>query len=123
MLRARIIAMALGLVAAVLAIALMARVLPEGAAVIALDIKRATWPVTVQNVLWLVFFLGLAELVIRWYQAWLEASQVHRGYLPEDDETVLRPGDDMTPIYQKVRASRYRERLWCSAGFRGSGET
>ena len=25
-----------------------------------------------------------------------------------EEETVLRPGDDMTPIYQKVRSSQYR---------------
>jgi hypothetical protein len=39
----------------------------------------------------------------------LEESQIDRNYLPEDEETVLRPGDDMTPIYQKVRGSKYRE--------------
>ncbi len=38
----------------------------------------------------------------------LEEIQFERGYLPLDEETVLRPGDDMTPIYQKVRSSKYR---------------
>ena len=44
-----------------------------------------------------------------WRAGRLEESQIDRNYLPEDEETVLRPGDDITPIYQKVRASKYRE--------------
>ena len=39
---------------------------------------------------------------------YLEESQFDRDYLPLDEETVLRPGDDITPIYQKVRSSKYR---------------
>jgi flagellar motor component MotA len=48
-------------------------------------------------------------LAIRWYYGWLEENQIARNYLPEDEETVLRPGADITPIYQKVRASKYRD--------------
>ena len=97
------------IVSAILVIALMARVLPPGAAAIMLDIKRASWPITVQNVLWIAFFIGLGELSIRWRAGRLEDSQFGRDYLPLDDETVLRPGDDITPIYQKVRSSKYRD--------------
>jgi len=105
----RIITLAVSLVTAVVVIAILARVLPPEAAAILLDIKRSTWPLTVQNILWLAFFAGLGELAIRWRAGRLELGQIDRGYLPEDDETVLRPGDDLTPIYQKVRASKYRE--------------
>ncbi len=105
----RALALILSLIAAILAIALMAQVLPPTAAAVMLDIKRETWPFTIQNILWLAFFAGLGELAIRWYNVRLEESQISRNYLPEDEETVLRPGDDMTPIYQKVRASKYRD--------------
>ena len=105
----RLIAVLLSLLASVLAIAFMARVLPPTAAAIMLDIKRETWPFTIQNVLWMAFFVGLGELVIRWLDLRVEEGQVGHGYLPEDEETVLRPGDDITPIYQKVRASKYRD--------------
>jgi biopolymer transport protein ExbB/TolQ len=104
----RYLTLLISLLSAVLVIALLARVLPPGAAAIMLDIKRASWPFTVQNVLWLTFFAGLGELSLRWRAGRLEESQLERDYLPLDDETVLRPGDDMTPIYQKVRSSKYR---------------
>ena len=105
----RSITLAVSLLTAIVVIAILSRVLPPDAAAILLDIKRSTWPLTVQNILWLAFFAGLGELAIRWRAGRLELSQVDRGYLPEDDETVLRPGEDLTPIYQKVRASKYRE--------------
>ena len=105
----RIITVLDSLLTGVLAIALFTRILPQGAAEIMLDINRGSWPFTVQNVMWLVFFIGLGELALRWHSGWLEDQQMDRGYLPEDEETVLRPGDDMVPIYRKVRASRYRE--------------
>ena len=105
----RLITLFVSLVTAVVVIALLARVLPPSGAAILLDINRSTWPLTVQNILWLAFFAGLGELSIRWRAGRLEESQIDRNFLPEDEETVLRPGDDLTPIYQKVRSSKYRE--------------
>ena len=105
----RLITLLVSLVTAIVVIALLSRLLPPEAASILLDINRASWPFTVQNILWIAFFAGLGELSIRWRAGRLEESQIDRNYLPEDEETVLRPGDDMTPIYQKVRASKYRE--------------
>jgi biopolymer transport protein ExbB/TolQ len=105
----RLITLLVSLVTAIVVIALLSQLLPPEAASILLDINRASWPFTVQNILWIAFFAGLGELSIRWRAGRLEESQIDRNYLPEDEETVLRPGDDMTPIYQKVRASKYRE--------------
>jgi hypothetical protein len=105
----RSITLAVSLFTAVVVIALLSKLLPPSAAAILLDINRSTYPLTVQNILWLAFFVGLGELSIRWRAGRLEAGQIDRGYLPEDEETVLRPGEDLTPIYQKVRASKYRE--------------
>jgi hypothetical protein len=105
----RSITLAVSLFTAVVVIALLSKLLPPSAAAILLDIKRSTYPLTVQNILWVAFFVGLGELSIRWRAGRPEASQIDRGYLPEDEETVLRPGEDLTPIYQKVRASKYRE--------------
>ena len=105
----RAITLTVSLLTAVVVIALLGKVLPNSAAAILLDINRATYPFTVQNILWLAFFAGLGELSIRWRAGRLEAGQIDRGYLPEDEETVLRPGEDLTPIYQKVRASKHRE--------------
>jgi len=105
----RAVTLLISVVTALVVIALLTRILPPEAAAILLDIKRSSWPFTVQNILWVAFFVGLGELSIRWRAGRLEAAQIDRGYLPEDEETVLRPGEDMTPIYQKVRNSKYRE--------------
>jgi hypothetical protein len=104
----RIVTLLISLLSAIVLIAFLARVLPPDAATVVLDINRASWPFTVQNVLWLAFFVGLGELSIRWRGGRIEERQFEREYLPVEDETVLRPGDDLTPIYKKVRASKYR---------------
>jgi biopolymer transport protein ExbB/TolQ len=123
----RIITLTVSLLTAVVVIALLTKILPPSAAAILLDINRSTYPLTVQNILWLAFFAGLGELSIRWRMGRLEASQIDRGYLPEDEETVLRPGEDLVPIYQKVRSSKYRETCFvprlierCVLGFNNS---
>lgn len=104
----RTITLLVSLASAVVLIALLARVLPPSMASVVLDINRASWPFTVQNALWLAFFAGLGEMAIRWQGGRIEERQFERDYLPVDDETVLRPGDDLTPIYHKVHASKYR---------------
>ncbi len=104
----RQITLLVSMVSAILVIALLARILPDGAAAVVLDVKRGSWPITVQNILWIAFFVGLGELSIRWRAARLEERQFERDYLPQDEATVLTPGDDITPIYQKVRSSKYR---------------
>jgi biopolymer transport protein ExbB/TolQ len=105
----RLITLLVSVVTALIVIALLTKILSPEAAAILLDPERGSWPFTVQNFLWVAFFIGLGELSIRWRAGRLEESQISRNYLPEDEETVLRPGEDMTPIFQKVRSSKYRE--------------
>ena len=90
----RTITIIVSLLTGIIVIALLARMLPPEAASVLLDIKRSSWPVTVQNILWLAFFVGLGELSIRWRAGRLEENQIDRNYLPEDEETakhVLSP--------------------------------
>ena len=57
---------------------------------------------TIQNLMWLVFFGALAELTIRHRRAGVEALQLDRGLLPEDDATMLRLRD-LGAIRTRVR--------------------
>jgi len=66
------------------------------------SLVRFPFPATVQNVMWLVFFLGLGELIVRFVDGGREVGQVRRGYLPEDERTILR-SEDLAPIYNRVR--------------------
>jgi len=105
----RLIIFIVSFLLSLIAIAVMARTLSPLWAEILLDWGRETWPLTVQNVQWVVFFLGLGELAFRWHVTRTEEQEMTRQYLPEDEETVLRPGEDITPIYQKVRNSKNRD--------------
>lgn len=66
------------------------------------SLVRFPFPATVQNVMWLVFFLGLGELILRFVDGSREVGQVRRGYLPEDERTILR-SEDLAPIFNRVR--------------------
>jgi biopolymer transport protein ExbB/TolQ len=105
----RLIAHLLSLLTSILVIAVLSRVLSPFWSGTLMDYGRDTWPFTIQNLQWFIFFAGLAELAVRWRELQLEKTQFNQGFLPEDEETVLKPGEDMTPIYQKVRNSKYRD--------------
>ena len=60
------------------------------------------YPFTLQNVMWLMFSFGCGELWVRFNQARLELEQIDKGYLPEDDEVMLRT-QDLGTFFQRVR--------------------
>ena len=60
------------------------------------------YPFTIQNVMWIMFWVGCGELWVRFNQARLEMEQMSKRYLPEDDEVMLR-ARDLGSFYQKVR--------------------
>ncbi len=91
------------LVLSVATIALLQFVLPDAVAVILLDSERPTYPVTVQNTMWIVFGVGLGELFVRARAARAERSQLSRGYLPEDETTILQ-APELRRIYANARA-------------------
>ena len=87
----------------VLAIVLMGAFLPEGPAAILIDRGRSTYPATVQNLMWLVFALGVGELIVRLRDARAERSELRIGYLPEDDTTILQ-APELRSLYAATRA-------------------
>lgn len=56
---------------------------------------------SVQNAMWIIFFLGLGELFCRWRSASLELKQLTKKILPEDDSTLLRQ-QDLGPYYKAL---------------------
>ncbi len=81
------------LAAAILLIAGIHVFAPEVASVILIDKQRATYPLTVQNAMWLVLGVGLGELLLRYLDARAERVQLDAGYLPEDERTILQLPD------------------------------
>lgn len=66
--------------------------------------ELGAYPFTIQNVMWLVFFIGMGELFVRYRGAAEERRQMHVRLLPEDDSTMLRR-EDLGPIYKAVQES------------------
>ena len=66
-----------------------------------LDRGRSTYPFTMQNLMWLVFAVGMAEVLNRFGRAKREYNQLHRNLLPEDNATILR-SKDLIPIFRKL---------------------
>ena len=69
------------------------------------------YPFTIQNVMWLVFFLGFGELVARHRAGGEEGAQLARGLLPEDDTAMLGKVD-LRPVYEGVRKSDPKGEYW-----------
>lgn len=65
------------------------------AGIILLDSATTTfpYPVTIQNVMHLFFFIGMGEIFVRWRVAEREFAFVAQRLLPEDGETVLQSQD------------------------------
>lgn len=97
----------LSLLAGGVFVGLLSAVLPEGFfADFLLDrnSRALPYPFTIQNVMWVVFFVGAGELLGRSLQADRERRQIHRKLLPEDDETLLRK-QDLGSVFKRVKAT------------------
>lgn len=91
------------LLAGIAFVALATLVLKGRAAELLLDYpsKHFPYPFTIQNMMHLVFFVGLGDLFVRWRAALHETRFLHRHFLPEDEQTVLQ-AKDLGPIRRSV---------------------
>lgn len=73
--------------------------------------KSFPYPFTIQNLMWIVFFIGLGELLVRYVVGNSEARQLNKRLLPEDDQTILRK-QDVGAIYRDIRATDSDGTFW-----------
>ena len=104
----RLFALAVSLVIGVVAIAVMSMLFvhPDsrvGAFLLDRHTQNFPYPFTVQNIMWLMFFVGCGELWVRYSQSVRELGQVSKQYLPEDDSTMLR-AEDLGVLYKRIWA-------------------
>ena len=98
-------------------IGLLTVLLPAGGEGVAADLlldrntRSFPYPFTIQNVMWIVFFVTAGEIGFRHVAGAREDEQLALGLLPSDDETVLRQ-QDVGPIYRRVRQSDPDGRYW-----------
>ena len=67
-----------------------------------------SYPFTIQNVMWVLFFLGCGEIGIRVRATSQEMEPLTAHLLPEDPEIMLRTSD-LGPIYRRVKSHRYAD--------------
>jgi biopolymer transport protein ExbB/TolQ len=96
--------LALAILGGVVAIWLMQMLLPQSFATVLLDRDALTYPLTVQNVEWLAFAIGLGELALRIRDAAAERRQLAMGYLPEDERTIVQ-APQLRELYARARAA------------------
>jgi biopolymer transport protein ExbB/TolQ len=95
--------MAISVGLAIFGIAFLSLVLSGRSAVLLLDkpSHHFPYPFTIQNLMHIVFFLGLAELFVRWRSGVREERYLNENFLPEDDRTVLM-AEDLGSIRRRV---------------------
>jgi biopolymer transport protein ExbB/TolQ len=95
--------MILSVVAGMIAVALLTAMLSGRAAVLLLDHPSIhfPYPFTIQNVMHLLFALGLGEVYVRWRSGSLEEKHLHAHFLPEEDHAILE-SRDLGPIRRRV---------------------
>jgi biopolymer transport protein ExbB/TolQ len=93
----------LSLAAGVVFVTLASFLLSGRSAVLLLDYgsKHFPYPFTIQNIMHVIFFVGLGELFVRWRSGIRETAYLKAGLLPEDDQTVLE-AKDLGPIRRRV---------------------
>ncbi|HEX7006731.1 MAG TPA: MotA/TolQ/ExbB proton channel family protein [Alphaproteobacteria bacterium] len=109
----RLVAAMVSLIVGVVVIVIMHVTLPADsiAAKILLDKNFFLYPLSCQNLQWLVFFVGLGELVVRFVETQSDRRELGQHYLPEDDRTVLQAAD-LGPIYGAVKRNPASDRLF-----------
>ena len=103
----RLIAFGVSAVIGVIAIVLMSIAFDDqksltGAFLLDRHTKNFPYPFTIQNVMWIMFFIGCGELWGRFHQSNLEVAQLSKRYLPEDETTMLR-AQDLGSLYNRMR--------------------
>ena len=115
--RTRAAAMTGSFVAGLVWVGLLSLLLPAGADGLAPDLlldRNTQWfpyPFTIQNVMWIVFFMAAGELIVRYLVGAGEEDQLQLRLLPEDDETILRQ-QDVGQYYRRVRQSDPDGQYW-----------
>jgi len=86
----------------------------EGVLYFLFDFTRDSYPFTIQNLMWVVFFAGLGDLSVHYIRGRAEDQQIGKSFLPEDDATMLR-SEDLGGVFKRIRSdggdSHFLQRL------------
>lgn len=75
-----------------------------------LNTTSFSYPFTIQNLMWIVFFIGVGELSARYAEGSQEHNQLDKSLLPEDDQMFRK--QDLASIYRKIRSTDPDGKFW-----------
>ncbi len=78
----------------------------QGMKVVLIDHKASYFPFTIQNVMWVFFFLGIGELIYRYMQARFTINTVDMRLLPEGESDILT-NKETRELYKKIKNRSY----------------
>jgi biopolymer transport protein ExbB/TolQ len=85
--------------------------LPTEWATVLIGLGSISFPVSVQNGMWIAFAVACGELAVRFLVGNAEQRELHQRYLPEDERTVLEAGD-LGAIIRAIRKSPNAQRCF-----------
>ncbi|MCF8031876.1 MAG: MotA/TolQ/ExbB proton channel family protein [Desulfarculaceae bacterium] len=109
----------ISILAGIVLVAILSFVLPEisrKAAIIFLDRYSTvfTYPFTIQNLMIILFCLGIGDIVMRWRAILFEKKFMAKHYLPEDERTILQ-SHDLGGIRRNVRNDLHEDGAYLPA--------
>ena len=78
---------------------LLSAALPKDLALVLLDKGGATYPYSVQNIMWVIFLVGFGELLYRFVEARGESRELDQQYLPEDETKKASLAKDSNRLF------------------------
>jgi biopolymer transport protein ExbB/TolQ len=75
------------------------------------DRSSGIFPATLQNLMWLMFFVGLGEIWVRYSRSTKENEQLRLNLLPEDEDAMLR-AKDLVPVYKNIRERKHSQHFF-----------
>lgn len=100
--RARLILAFSMILLAMIVIIIISSIDDQGTKVVLIDYRASYYPFTIQNVMWIFFFLGIGELLYRYFQARFTLSTIELHLLPEGENEILTKTETRV-LYKKIK--------------------
>ena len=66
--------------------------------------------ISIHTTIWIIFFIGLGRLLVRWRAARAEELELQQDYLPQGDDIILT-SQDLGELYKRLRTASKRHFL------------
>ena len=100
--QARLLIAFVMIILSIMAIIVMESIFEPSVSKLFLDFGSERYPFSIQNAMWIMFFVGLGEIFYRLVVALSYSSELQTKLLPEDENSILTK-EDMPKLFKKVK--------------------